>query len=101
MFEEMFTETGMETIAYYLKIGYNVTWKDAAENPRLFQEALFEFLGDFGGKLLLRRIVNRLQRAGGRVYQMPDKAVQLDEVVRGLIPADVQPHPSIPLARRA
>ena len=98
VFEEMFTETGMETIAYYLKIGYNVTWNDAAKNPGRFQESLFDFLGDFGGKLLMRRIVSRLQRPGGRVYQTPDRAVQLEEVVRRLIPADAQPRTSIPLA---
>jgi len=85
----MFTQTGMETVVYYLKINYGVTLSDVSENPKAFQDALVEFLGDFGGKLLLRRMVLRLREAGGQPFLGTEKIVGLEEAVRGLSGANL------------
>lgn len=94
--EEMFTQTGMETVVYYLKINYDVTLSDASDNPKEFQDALAAFLGDFGSKLLLKRIVNRLMRLGGQAHRAPERTWELEEVVKIITLPDVTAHRSIP-----
>jgi len=79
--EEMFTETGMETILYYLKIDYGTDLNSAWKDPIKFQESILEFLGDFGGKLILRRMVGRVFRLSLQSMPAPQDALNLEVAV--------------------
>ena len=86
--EEMFSDTGMETILYYLKVDYNTSCSDAWEDPSKFQDSLVEFLGDFGGKLLLRRMITRISSLGPAISPAKNQTLSLESAVGLLLPPD-------------
>lgn len=92
--EEIFTEAGMETILYYLKVNYDTDLRDAWEDPLKFQRALEEFLGDFGGKLLLKRIVRRVSPFGTHTRPGSQENPGLEVVVRSNALSEIVEHNS-------
>ncbi len=83
---EMFTESGMETVLYYLQINHKTTLRDSWENPSKFQKALMVFLGEFGGTLLMRRIVRRVLELNRSPYVDQSEAFDLESAIRRVRP---------------
>lgn len=61
---EIFTESGVQTVLFYLARDYDTTVDDAWKAPDKFSSSLQVFLGDFGGLLVARRISERLSKLG-------------------------------------
>jgi hypothetical protein len=61
---ELFSETGMRTVLYYLSTDFDTGLEDAWENPLKFRTNVTIFLGDFGGNLIMSRIEHRLVKIG-------------------------------------
>ena len=61
---ELFTESGMMTVLYYLETDYDTRLADSWEDPSKFRRNFVVFLGEFGGNLILRRIEQRLAGFG-------------------------------------
>ncbi len=96
---EMFTETGMETVAYYLSLNYGVSLDDSWRNPSRFQDSLVLFLGDFGGKIILRRLIARICAAGRLARPLPGEMVDLPDCVTAVLSLDVSTGESVELTR--
>jgi hypothetical protein len=69
---ELFTEAGLKAMLFYLSTDYDTGLSDLRENPSKFKANFLVFLGDFGGNLILRRIEQRLARAGLRLSPAED-----------------------------
>jgi len=65
---ELFTESGLRTVLYYLETDYDTTLADSWEDPSKFRRNFVVFLGDFGGNLILQRIEMRLARHGLSIW---------------------------------
>ena len=83
---EMFTESGMETVLYYLQINHKTTLRDSWENPSKFQKSLMVFLGEFGGTLIMRRIVRRVLELHHSSYLGQSEALDLETAIRHVLP---------------
>jgi hypothetical protein len=86
---EIFTESGVETVLYYLQINHNTTLKDGWENPSKFQKSLMIFLGEFGGTLLIRRITRRVLESNRCSLVEDSGAVDLEAAVRRVMDVEV------------
>ncbi len=96
---EMFTETGMETVAYYLSLNYGVTLDDSWRSPSRFQDSLVLFLGDFGGKIILRRLILRISAIGRLARPPPGETLDLSDCVRAILSLDLSTREPVELTR--
>jgi len=96
---EVFTESGMEAVTYYLNVNYGVTMDDAWKNPSRFQEALVLFLGDFGGKILMRRITQRILAIGRSSRPLSGEVPDLSDCVAKYLVSESAKRESIELTR--
>jgi hypothetical protein len=83
--DEMFTETGKETVIYYLQINHSLKLTDIYDRPARFQEVLVKFLGEFGGELILRRVIQRLTKIPGPAYGSYTEDMSLEDAVKKVV----------------
>jgi hypothetical protein len=80
--DEMFTETGKESVLYYLRINHGTKLTDIYSDPARFQKDISSFLGEFGSELLLRRMIQRLTKIPGPAFGSYSDLENLEEAVK-------------------
>ena len=79
--EEVLTQAGKHAVFYHLQTKYAVSLGDAVERPGEFAAALVSFFGEFGAKVLVARMVQRVFRLTGIRYDTPLQAKDFEAAV--------------------
>ncbi len=79
--EDVFTETGKHAVFYHLQTKYDIVLQDAVVKPAEFAEALTNFFGEFGAKVLVARMVQRVFKLTGIRYETPLKTKDFEAAV--------------------
>ena len=80
--EEVLTQAGKHAVFYHLQTKYSVNLDDAVEKPAEFAAALVSFFGEFGAKVLVARMVQRVYRLTGIRYDAPLQAKDFEAAVQ-------------------